>query len=114
MSINPYDTPQADRGGPPVAPVSATIIKGRPCTACGSVNTGRDLLTHTRPNLLYVLLFGWIFLLIRGAFAMRTDRCRDCGTLNRYKSAGSWLALIFLILIALQIAVALVYGDLNK
>ncbi len=52
-----------------------------------------------------VLCFGWLFLLIRGAFAMRHARCTDCGQGFRYKSTGSWVAMAFLILILFGIIV---------
>ena len=65
------------------------------------------MLSHSRPNILFVLFFGWFFLLIREAFAMRTDRCRDCGNLRRYKSDGSWFALAVLVLILVCIAITM-------
>lgn len=93
MNENPYDAPKA---GPDGQPEPVYERRGRVCRACGSRNTGRALLSRTRPNLFFVMVFGWIVLLIRGAFAMRTDLCRDCGATMRYKSAGSWVALAVL------------------
>lgn len=93
-------------------PQTAPTRKGRPCGKCESTNTGPEVLSHRKPSVLYVLLFGWPFLLIRGAFAMRKDRCRDCGHVTRYKSVGSWVALAFLILLSLCVAAAII--DLNS
>ena len=80
---------------------------GKPCPACGSTNTMTGVLFRSRPSVLFVIFFGWVFLLIRGAFAMRTEQCRDCGATRRYKSSGSWVALAVLIVLALCV-VALV------
>lgn len=81
----------------------------RPCSHCGSINTGPDTLSHSKPGIFYVMLFGWLFLLIRGAFSMRVDLCRDCGALNRYKSTGSWMALLILSFIIFCIIMAVIY-----
>jgi hypothetical protein len=86
------------------SPLSHT--KGRPCTVCGSTNTGRDFLSQPRPSILFVMFFGWIFLLIRGAFSHRTDHCKDCGAFNRYKSNGSLFALAVLIVLVLGAVLA--------
>jgi hypothetical protein len=67
-------------------------------------------LSRSRPNILFVIFFGWLFLLIRGAFAIRTDVCRDCGKVTRYKSAGSWVALAILMLLVL-VVIAMISGD---
>lgn len=81
-------------------------IKGPACFSCGSVNTTRDATLRSRPSIIAVIFFGWLFLLIRGAFAMRESRCRDCGDVTRYKSVGSWIALCVLIFLVLIIALA--------
>ena len=72
-----------------------------PCPFCGSVNTTRDRFTRTRQNIILLLLFNWLLLLIKGAFSKRTDFCRDCEKLNRYKSTGSWIAMAALFLLIL-------------
>jgi len=59
------------------------------------------------------MLFGWMFLLIRGAFAMRVSQCRDCGEVRRYKSAGSWVALGVLVFISLLIVLVILGADRN-
>jgi len=80
--------------------------RGQPCLKCGSANTGTEVALRNKPGLLTVMLFGWVFLLIRGAFAMRNETCRDCGAIRRYKTTGSWLALIVLVLIAALFALS--------
>lgn len=52
-------------------------------------------------------------MLIRAAFAIQTDLCRDCGKTNRYKTTGSWVALALLILIVLAL-VAELFGVLEE
>jgi len=51
------------------------------------------------------MFFGWVFLLARGAFASRTDRCADCEETFSYKSVGSWIALAFLLFVAFCVTV---------
>ncbi len=103
--MNPYETPSAESTGPDC---ESAPTRGRPCPVCGSANTMTDTLLRSRPSILFVILFGWVFLLIRGAFSMRTEQCRDCGASNRYKSVGSWIALAVLILLVLSMTAALV------
>jgi hypothetical protein len=98
MSENPYDAPKQGSEGRETIPQA----RGGRCLECGSANTGRDELSRRKPSVLYFILFGWLSLLIHGAFAMRTDRCRDCGAVHRYKTAGSWLALAVLILLVVS------------
>lgn len=52
------------------------------------------------------------FLLIRGAFSMRTELCRDCGATHRYKTAGSWIAMAILILFAVCVVMGIM--DINS
>ena len=108
METSPYETPESQS-----EPPRNSGAVGRPCPSCGSVNTGRDMLSRSRPNILFVIFFGWVFLLIRGAFAIRTDHCRDCGGVNRYKSIGSWIALVVLIFLILCVAAVFFQGDLG-
>jgi hypothetical protein len=49
-----------------------------------------------------------LFLLIRAAFSQRTDLCRACGELNRYKSIGSRIAMIALFLFVMLIALSFI------
>lgn len=76
-----------------------------PCPSCGSTNTTIDRFSRKGPDIVILLLFGWFFLLVGFAFSKRTDVCRDCGELNRYKSKGSWIALmVLLLLVVLAVA----------
>ena len=105
--MNPYKAPEADADGqfPEMAQVP-----GRPCLACGSSNTGRSRVFRNSPNILLFLLFGWLFLLIRGAFAKRTEICSDCGAANSFKSAGSWVAMVILMILMLIVILGLFVG----
>jgi hypothetical protein len=103
--MNPYESPGNESQKISSSP---TIAAGRNCSSCGSSNTTRDRFARTRPSIIAFLLFGWVFLLIKGAFAMRADLCRDCGELNRYKSIGSWIAMAVLVLLVLLVIVGMV------
>jgi uncharacterized protein (DUF983 family) len=54
-----------------------------------------------------VMFFGLYFLLIRGAFAMQKDQCQDCGATQRYKSTGSWVAVVVLVVLIFCVYMAL-------
>lgn len=107
MDINPYEPPKAE-----LMPIKdgEVIARGRPCDACGSVNTSADVLMNQRPSATFALLFGWVFLLFRKAFTVRADHCRDCGATSRYRTTGSWVALAFLVVVALLTLIRLVLG----
>ena len=98
--MNPYKTPET---APEGQEASEALAPGRPCLSCGSSNTARSTVLRNRPSIFFVILFGWLFLLIRGAFAKRSNICRDCGAANSYKSAGSWLAMGILIVLVLLV-----------
>lgn len=100
--MNPYETPKTEQSGVDGVEVAT---RGRRCLACGSTNTMTDFALRPKPSILMVILFGWMFLLIRGAFSLRTYQCRDCGSANRYKTVGSWLALAVLLFLAFCIVV---------
>lgn len=70
-----------------------------------------DGVLRSRPSILFVLFFGWPFLLIRGAFTRRAFHCRECGEVSRYRSAGSWVAMVFLIILSLIIVLAYFGAD---
>jgi MFS family permease len=78
-----------------------------PCPSCGSTNTTRDRFARKGPSIVILLLFGWFFLLIGFAFSKRTDLCRDCGELNRYRSRGSWIAMLVLLLLVFLVVFGL-------
>ena len=94
---NPYQTPQDSSDADTVNAVEAP--QGLPCKECGSTNTTTDSVLRSKPSVIAVIFFGWLFLLIRGAFAMRTSCCRECGKTRRYKSLGSWIALWIVLLL---------------
>ncbi|MFT5106822.1 MAG: hypothetical protein ACI9UA_002448 [Pseudoalteromonas tetraodonis] len=93
--MDPYKSPESETPG---GGGEVSHRAGRPCSKCGSANTVTNMLLRPKPSLLFVFLFGWLFLLMRCAFAIRTDICQDCGAPSRYKSVGSWIALVALIL----------------
>lgn len=105
--MNPYKTPEAASDG---QSTEITLTPGRPCLACGSSNTARSRVFRRSPNILLFLLFGWLFLLVRGAFAKRTEICSDCGAANSYKSAGSWIAMVILMILTLLVILGLFVG----
>ena len=94
---NPYQTPQDSSDADTVNAVEAP--QGLPCKECGSTNTTTDSVLRSKPSVIAMIFFGWLFLLIRGAFAMRTSCCRECGKTRRYKSLGSWIALWIVLLL---------------
>jgi hypothetical protein len=63
-----------------------------------------DSVLRPRPSVLWVLLFGWVVLLIRGALVRREAVCQDCGARRRYRSAESNLALAILGVLVLLVA----------
>ncbi len=102
--MNPY---QSATGSTKEAPHIQPAIRGKECCSCGSTNTSEYSLLRARPSIIFFLFFGWLYLLIRGAFAMRKAECRDCRVVTHYKSAGSYLALFFLILVVLLLLLSL-------
>ncbi len=105
--MDPYTPPTTDPGDPGAARVAGPSNRGLPCLKCGSENTGDELALRHKPGILTVMLFGWVFLLIRAAFSKRTETCHDCGAIRRYRTTGSWLAMTFLLLIAALVALGL-------
>ena len=107
--MNPYETPVQPANHPPATVQTGGGIQptGKPCPHCGSRNTGKDTISHSTPNIFFVIfLGGWIFLLIRTAFSKQVDQCRDCGETNAYRSTSSKLAIIALVVMAALIALA--------
>ena len=60
-----------------------------------------------RPGIAAVIFFGWVFLLMRYGFSRRTEVCRDCGAVRRFKTVGSWLAMIVFLLLAIATAIGI-------
>ena len=92
------------------SPSEVKKVCGRRCSECGSNNTIQDSVLRPKPSILMVILFGWAFLLIRGALAMRTNHCHDCGCNERYKSTGSRIALVILIFLIICVVASLLDG----
>jgi hypothetical protein len=111
--VNPYQSPtpagsENNAGG--TAPVEARREAGRRCEACGSANTAAEQALRSKPSILGVIFFGWMFLLIRTAFSRCNELCHDCGAIRRYRSTGSKLALVFLVLVVFLIVIACLPG----
>ena len=83
---------------------------GRLCEKCGSTNTSSDDALRTKPSIVAVIFFGWLFLLIRSAFSKRREQCYDCGALRIYKTTGSKLSMVFLLLLVLIFAITYFEG----
>lgn len=77
-----------------------------PCLHCGSLDTTNDQLLNTRPNIFYVIIFGWFVILIRAAFTRRSYFCQGCGNSFTRKTSGSYVALALLIILVLIIALS--------
>jgi hypothetical protein len=80
------------------------------CESCGSANIHRENLAQPGPSLVYTLLFGWFFLLLRLAFIPRSGICRDCGKSYRYRTAGSYVAMILVTLLVLLAVLGLLFS----
>ena len=94
--MNPYESPRSkspasEQAGPKSS--TAPYRAGQPCPECGGSKLGPDVLAQTRPGLFHFMVFG----LFAMAFSKRSVRCEDCGTVSRYKSVSSKLAMVLLI-----------------
>lgn len=103
--MNPYESSTSEREE---VPKIQPVVRGKQCASCGSTNTAENTVLRARPSIIFFLFFGWLYLLIRGAFAMRNAECKDCGFVTRYKSHGSYLALSLLILVVILLLLAFV------
>jgi hypothetical protein len=74
------------------------------------MNTRQDKLSSRRLNILLFFLFGWLFLLIGAAFTKRADFCADYGEVSRYRTKGSWIAMVILILLVLLVVAGMFGG----
>lgn len=108
--MDPYKPPSTCPGDPVAASSSPLGRPGRPCESCGSPNTANEVALRQKPGIVTAMLFGWVFLLIRSAFSKVTETCHDCGAIRRYRTTGSQLAMVILLLIAVLIALGLVAG----
>jgi uncharacterized protein (DUF983 family) len=80
--------------------------RGRPCSDCGSANTGTNTSLAPRPGVISIILFGWIAILIRTAFGKKTEACRDCGATHHYRTPANRIALVLLLIMVLLLALA--------
>ena len=102
MTSEDQSNPKGDREHPLVS-----------CPECGSTNIASDSVLRSHPSILAVILFGRIFLLVRAVFVKKSAVCRDCGAIHRYKSGGSVVAMVLLILLV-SLSVLTVCGDLPE
>ena len=98
---DPYAPPQGD-----VSPAraeadhpSARELPFTECPECGSGDLSADSVLRSRPSIVAVILFGWLFLLVRAAFVKKTAVCRECGTTQRYRSEGAVFAMCMLVIL---------------
>jgi ribosomal protein L37E len=100
---NPYEPPVSDTVPFTVKRIPierpSLPLRGKICSACGSGNTADSFVLRSKPSLLFALFFGWLFILIRSAFSVRTAYCRDCGAATRYRTGGSKISIVILLLI---------------
>jgi len=93
--MNPYEAPESES-------TEADLPKGKTkkCRSCGSQNIyAPDMFSRPKINILFLLFGGWIYLLGRYAFETFTDECEDCGAVHKYKTIGSYIAMVFFILV---------------
>ncbi|MEO1834394.1 MAG: hypothetical protein ABGZ49_02785 [Akkermansiaceae bacterium] len=83
------------------------------CPECRSKNIASDSVLRRPPSICAVILFGWVFLLVRAAFVKKTAVCWDCGAIHRYRSGESVVAMVLLILLVGLIVVT-VWGGLPE
>ncbi|MCW1921142.1 hypothetical protein OKA05_01165 [Luteolibacter arcticus] len=106
--MNPYSPPAAP-SSPPAEDRENDAITGvkvgHRCEKCGSTHTSGEEALRRKPSILAFLLFGWVFLLIRTAFSKRREHCHDCGAVRIYRTTGSVVAMVFLLLLAILFAI---------
>ncbi len=90
--MNPCKSPTTVSGKSKVE--LGSVQRGPICPFCGSYKTSVDSVLKTSPSIIAVMLFGWNYMLMRGAFAKRSSMCHECGEINRYKSVGSKIAMV--------------------
>jgi hypothetical protein len=107
--VNPYQPPstaesEQKKNNTPAS--EGRISVARRCQKCGSTNISGDDALRTKPSILAVIFFGWVFLLIRSAFSKRREHCHDCGAVRLYKTTGSMFAMVFLLLLVFLFAIS--------
>ena len=100
---DPYVPPEGElpRGGHQgELPENQERLPFAECPECGSEDLSADSVLRDRPSILAVILFGWLFLLVRAAFVKKTAVCRECGASQRYKTEGAIFAMCMLVILA--------------
>jgi hypothetical protein len=109
--MDPYAPPQASSEENVGARIREGEAPGQLCTACGSANTSAGNLLKPKTGFLGFLLFGWFFILIRGAFRKEEVLCYDCGITHRYRPPSARIFMgILIFIIGLILLVALTGG----
>jgi hypothetical protein len=96
--MDPYKAPKSNSPDLPHC--------GKPCSDCGSTNTGSDSRLSHRPGILWIILFGWIAILLRTAFGRKTEACRDCGATQSHRTIRNHIAMVILAIIIVLFAAA--------
>ena len=96
----PYQSPESTSDPIPLPD------RGAPCLECGSANTGYHQALRPKPNILAIILFGWIAVLVRTAFSKKMQACRDCGATQGKRTVANHIALIILALLISLLALA--------
>ena len=74
-------------------------MPGAACPKCGSPRREAAGALRPKPNVLWVILIGWIYLLVRFAFVKREVKCADCGEYYRYRTVASMVALVLVMIL---------------
>ena len=102
--MDPYTPPKEAEKEPekeiPEFTYAEDIIR---CDSCRSKNTKILEPLYNRPSILKFLIFGWLYLLWRGAIRGKTLVCNDCGARRNFKSITSWVAIVLFVLLILLI-----------
>lgn len=108
--MNPFKPPKSDSAGTESeTPGPANL--GHACSECGSTNTANESALKTKPSLIAVILFGWVFILLRAALGKKSEVCRDCGAMTSFRTAGNYIALAIVVLLTFMIVVAIIAGE---
>jgi hypothetical protein len=80
------------------------VHRGHQCRICGSLDTSAESILRPAPSIVLAYFFNLLYVLLRTALRVKSELCYQCGTVRRYKTAGSWIAWACLLLyVALSI-----------
>ncbi|WAC20372.1 hypothetical protein OVA24_03140 [Luteolibacter sp. SL250] len=65
---------------------------------------------RTRPSIIGLFLFGWLFILVGAAFRKEKEVCRDCGEIRRYRTKGSNVAAFIVAVLAILVLLGTLSG----